>query len=63
LSFTIDESGQVQSPSIVDEEPEGVFDKASFKAIKKFKFKPAMAAGIPQAPHIVQYKLTYELPK
>ena len=63
LSFTIDENGMVQNPSIIDAEPEGVFEKASLKAIKRFKFKPAMMSGSPQPTHNVQYKLTYELPK
>lgn len=63
LSFTIDENGMVQNPSIVDADPEGVFDRTSLKAIKRFKFKPAMMAGIPQPTHNVQYKLSYELPK
>ncbi len=41
LVFKIDASGFVSDVEIVDSNPKGVFDEASIKAIKRWRFKPS----------------------
>ncbi len=46
VAFTIDEFGAVIDPYIVEAEPKGYFERATLKAIQKFKYKPKVVNGV-----------------
>jgi protein TonB len=45
VQFTVNASGQVESPSVVSASPSGIFEEAALAAIRQFKFKPKMVSG------------------
>lgn len=45
VSFTVDESGSVVDPVIVESSPEGIFDEVSLQAVSRFKFQPRVVDG------------------
>ncbi len=47
VRFVVDKEGQVQEVSIVDEEPEGVFDQAVQDCISRWRFEPGTVGGVP----------------
>jgi protein TonB len=60
VEFTVSKSGRVEDPRIVASEPDGIFDKAVLKAVKGWKYKPAMLGGEPVTTHSMQVKLTFD---
>lgn len=46
VEFTIDTSGRVTEPKIVESQPSGAFDKAVLKSIKRWKFQPKHSNGL-----------------
>ncbi|NBB92988.1 MAG: TonB family protein [Gammaproteobacteria bacterium] len=48
IEFTIDETGSVRSPRVIDSRPPRVFDRAAIRAILRWKFKPRIVDGQPQ---------------
>ncbi|NVK21159.1 MAG: TonB family protein [Kangiellaceae bacterium] len=49
LKYDVNSSGQLSNISVVDSQPKRVFDREAVKALKKWKFKPAMLNGQPVA--------------
>ncbi|MFU8831804.1 MAG: energy transducer TonB [Wenzhouxiangella sp.] len=49
LEFTIDETGSVRSPRVIDSRPPRVFDREAVRAILRWKFKPRIQDGVPVA--------------
>jgi len=47
LEFLVDSSGAVKNISIIQSEPERIFDSAAVKAVRQWKFEPAERAGAP----------------
>ncbi|WP_414828807.1 energy transducer TonB [Alteromonas sp. H39] len=41
IRYLIDSDGEVHDPDVVESEPEGVWDAAGLKAVKKMEFVPA----------------------
>jgi protein TonB len=54
--------GTVDSVDIVDSKPKGVFERSAIRALYKYKFKPQMIDGKPQAQTVIQ-TLDYVLDK
>lgn len=46
LMFDIGPTGKTQNIRVLYSQPQGVFDKASIRALKKWKYKPAMDDGV-----------------
>lgn len=46
LMFDIGPTGKTQNIRVIFSEPEGVFDRASIKALQKWKYKPAIDDGV-----------------
>ncbi|XOV86740.1 MAG: energy transducer TonB [Pseudomonadota bacterium] len=76
LQFTVDETGRVRDPVVIDhcahvvpegkreecwDQPSKVFDSAAINATKKFKFKPKVQDGVAVATYNVRHKFTFEL--
>ncbi len=45
LSFTVDETGRVRNPEVVEESPRGLFTKAAISAARKFRYLPKVVDG------------------
>jgi len=46
IEFTIDETGSVRSPRVIDSSPPRVFDRAALRSILRWKFKPRVTDGV-----------------
>ena len=45
VEFTVTTSGSVRDPIAIDCEPAGIFERASLKAVLKFKYEPILVDG------------------
>lgn len=54
VEFTLNVAGLVESPVITHSVPEGLFDNAALKAVKKWKFHPQLDDGKPVAVRVTQ---------
>jgi len=54
VEFTITKEGTVKNPVIVASKPSTIFNRAALKAIKRWKFKPHIMAGVAQEQRAVQ---------
>jgi protein TonB len=60
LAFTIDETGSVRSPRVIESRPPRVFDREAIRAILRWKFKPRIVDGVPveqQATQTIDFSL------
>jgi len=49
LKYDVDTSGTLSNIAVIDSEPRKIFDKEATRALRKWKFKPAMTNGQPIA--------------
>ena len=63
VSFTVTKAGTVRGAVPEDCQPSGYFEKASLKALEKFKYKPRVVDGQPIEVEGVAYKFTFNLEK
>jgi len=61
VEFTVTKNGSVQSPSVVESKPEGVFDRAAMDAALKFKYKPRVVDGVAMAVSGVRNKISFQI--
>ena len=61
VEFTVDKTGAVKNPVVVQAEPEGLFNRAAVDAALKFKYKPRVVNGEPTEVSGVQNRITFEL--
>jgi protein TonB len=61
LSYTVTKQGTVQNPVVVDANPENIFNKAAIKSALRYKYKPRVVDGEPQAVHGVKTRITFRL--
>lgn len=61
VGYSVDESGAVFNARILESQPEGAFDRASLKAISKFKYKPRVQGGKAVPVHNLRYKFSFKL--
>lgn len=54
VEFTVTTTGAVTNAHVVDAQPSHVFDRAAIKAIKQYRFKPALKDGVPVSVPIQQ---------
>jgi len=61
IEFTITKEGKVKDPVVIASKPSSIFNRAALKAIKRWKFKPHIIAGVAQeqrAVQILEFKLS-----
>ncbi len=63
LVFDIGPGGRTENIRVVYGEPEGVFDSASIRALKKWKYKPAMEDGVGKVQKNQTTRIKFELAK
>lgn len=63
LEFTVLASGAVDEESILvlEGDPEGMFDSAAIRAVRKWKYRPKVVAGKPVPQYGIRTKLTFQL--
>lgn len=61
VEFTVAKNGAVKNPTVVDAQPEGIFEKAALEAASKFKYKARVVDGEPVEVAGVQNKITFKL--
>lgn len=61
LEFTVDQTGRVEAPKVVESDPPGVFDREALRAVLKFRYKPRVVNGDPVRVEGVLHRLTFEL--
>ncbi|GAA4350637.1 energy transducer TonB [Kangiella taiwanensis] len=49
LTYDVDTSGTLSNIAVMDSEPRKIFDREAMRALRKWKFKPAMTNGQPIA--------------
>ncbi|MFT7505744.1 MAG: protein TonB, partial [Gammaproteobacteria bacterium] len=59
--FTVNKTGAVQNPVVVEANPQGIFEQAALDAVVKFKYKPRVINGEPTAVTGVQNRITFEI--
>jgi periplasmic protein TonB len=60
IEFTIDETGSVRSPRVIEARPPRVFDREAIRAILRWKFKPRIVDGVAvprQATQTIEFSL------
>lgn len=63
LSFTVNETGAVVDPVVIESVPPGVFDRSAIRAALKFKYKPRVEDGTAVAVPNVEHLITFQLEK
>ncbi|NVJ59468.1 MAG: energy transducer TonB [Gammaproteobacteria bacterium] len=61
VEFTVTPQGTVVDPSVVQAEPEGIFDRAAMDAAMKFKYKPRVIDGKAVSVPGVQNQITFKM--
>lgn len=61
MLFSIDAMGQVQDIEVIDAQPKRIFDREAKKALAKWKYKPQLVAGKPQAQQGLMVVLDFKL--
>jgi TonB family protein len=61
VEFAITEQGTVDSPRVVEAQPEGLFDSAALKAVSKWTYNPKLVDGKPVRREGVRLKLLFKL--
>lgn len=62
VRFLVDKKGRVSQVSLIQAEPEGVFEESALKAVRKWRFEPGKKDGQPVATW-VQVPIRFELSK
>ncbi len=60
IEFTIDKTGSVRSPRVIESRPPRVFDREAIRAILRWKFKPRVSDGVAverQATQTIEFNL------
>ena len=61
VEFTVNKTGAVQDPVVIEAKPEGIFEQAALDAVVKFKYKARVINGEPTAVAGVQNRITFEI--
>jgi periplasmic protein TonB len=61
LEFTVNETGAVEDPVVIEAEPPGVFDRAAINAALRFKYRPRVVDGEPVRVSGVRNRITFEM--
>ena len=63
VEFTISPAGTVQNPVVIGSKPAYIFDRATLRAVRRWRYNPKMEGGVPVARPGVKVRLQFELPK
>lgn len=63
VSFTVDVTGKVVNPVVIEAKPKNIFNRAAVAAVKKFKYKPKVIDGKPIEVQNVKNIIRFQLEK
>lgn len=63
ISFTVDATGRVVDPIVIEAQPKNIFNRAALAAVKKFKYKPKVIDGKPIEVQNVKNIIRFQLEK
>jgi protein TonB len=49
VEYTVDESGAVRDPRVLESSPKGLFDEATLDALRRWRYRPKLVDGEPVA--------------
>jgi len=61
VEFTISKLGTVKDPRVINSHPSSIFDRATLKAIRKWKYNPKIEDGEPVERPGIKVRLKFEL--
>ncbi|MFC6440761.1 energy transducer TonB [Bowmanella sp. JS7-9] len=61
VEFTVTKNGSVRDPSVLQAEPQGIFERSAMDAVLKYKYKPRVVNGEATEVGGVTVKVTFEL--
>ncbi|MGM0481781.1 MAG: energy transducer TonB, partial [Pseudomonadota bacterium] len=61
VEFTVTKQGSVRNPTVVEAQPQGVFEQSALDAVLKFKYKPRVIDGEPVEVEGVRNRMTFEM--
>lgn len=61
VRFTVTRTGGVRDPDVVESEPARVFDRAALRAIKRYRFQPALQGGKPVEVTNVRRRISFAM--
>ena len=61
LEFTVNETGSVVDPVVVESEPAGIFDRAALAALSEFKYQPRVIDDVPVRLEGVRHRIDFEI--
>lgn len=62
VTFTVTETGTVEDISIVESEPDGVFDEEALNSAQRLRFEPRLIENQPVRVEDVSYRFNWRLP-
>jgi len=62
VEFTIGPAGNVENPRVLDAEPPGVFEDATLRAVRRYRYSAKIVDGVAVARPGVQLRIRFKLP-
>ena len=62
VEFTIGPAGTVESVKVIGANPRGVFEQATLRAVRRYRYNAKIVDGVAVARHGVQLRIRFELP-
>jgi len=63
VEFTIGPAGTVENPKVLDADPPGVFEDATLRAVRRYRYSAKIVDGVAVARPGVQLRIRFKLPK
>ena len=61
LEYTVDRTGRVQNPRVIEADPPGVFDTAAIETIPTYRYMPKIVNRVPVDVHGVRSGICFEI--
>ncbi|MEE4246181.1 MAG: energy transducer TonB, partial [Kangiellaceae bacterium] len=61
LEFTVNEDGSTTAPKVIEAVPNGIFDKAAIRAVKRYRYQPGQKNNKPISVAGIRSKITFKL--
>ncbi len=62
VEFTIGPAGTVENPKVIGAYPPGVFEQATLRAVRRYRYNSKIVDGVAVARHSVQLRIRFKLP-
>jgi eukaryotic-like serine/threonine-protein kinase len=59
IAFSVDRTGQVRNPVVIESNPTGIFDEAALESVNQWRYQPRLEAGVPVESHGLRVRLLF----